>query len=505
MLLSGGRILDGTGTDAFTVDIGVKSGQILAIGNLSGLSAYRVIDVDGLTVAPGFIDVHSHSEKRLLINPNAESKIRQGVTTEILGQDGGSFKPNEFETNFREYEKSGIALNIGSTVGQGTIREVVMAMTDRPATSDEMARMKALATTALEQGALGISTGLEYTPGGFAATDEIAELCSVMNGNGLYATHMRNEDDRVVEAVQEAISIARSAGVALQISHLKCQGERNWHKLDEIFALIKSAQDEGLQVSLDRYPYVAFSTGLANLMPLWSRAGGTEEFIQRLQNQDELARIKVYTLDKIAQLGSWASVMITSVSLDKNKVLEGKTIAQIVEDDDREPFEFVRSLIIAENNNVSMVAFGMSEENTARILAHPDCMPASDGSALAIYGELSSGNPHPRSYGTFPRFLGKYVRGQKIVPLAEAIRKITSLPAARFGLTDRGRLAESFAADLVVFDPAGIIDKATFAKPHQYPAGIDLVVVNGKVVLEQEAHSGELPGKILRGKSKAHA
>lgn len=499
LIIQKGSILDGTGKPRFTADIGLKGPRVTAIGNLSARSAYRTITADGLFVSPGFIDVHSHSERKLLINPNAESKIRQGVTTEICGQDGGSFPPDEFPTILSKYMESGIAVNAGFMVGQGTIREMVVGLNDRPATSEEITKMRMLAKTALENGALGISSGLEYTPGGYATTEEIGKLCEAMSGTSrVYATHMRNEDDRLLEAVREAIDIARTAGVRLHISHLKCQGKRNWPKLDEVFEVIRHAETAGQTVTFDRYPYVAYSTGLSNLMPLWCREGGTNSFISRLQDNDILARIKKATLDKINLLGSWNSVMITSVNLEKNKRYQGKTIRQIVEATQMEPFDFVKNLIVEEKNQVSMVGFGMSEKNTERILAHPACMPASDGSALADYGELSKGNPHPRSYGTFPRFLGKYVRENKIVSWEEAIRKITSLPAQRFGLTNRGQIKENSMADLVIFDPETILDQATFANPHQYPKGIQIVIVNGSVVIEEMEHTNALQGMILR-------
>ncbi|MFQ5603652.1 MAG: amidohydrolase family protein [bacterium] len=524
LIVKGGSIFDGSSEAAFTADLGIKNKRILAIGNLQEFTAYRVLDVDGLTVAPGFIDVHTHTDRRILVNPRAESKIRQGVTTEILGQDGGSMAPlteemrvarhkryqeryglsvdwHDFEGYFQAVTRQGTAVNLGSMVGQGTLRRCVLGMVDRKPSSEELAQIQELARQALDQGVLGISSGLEYTPGGFASTEEITELCSVMQGtSGLYATHIRNEDDGVVGAVAEAIAIAKGAGVGLHISHLKCQGQRNWSKLDEIFALIDQAQSESFSVTFDRYPYVAYSTGLASLMPIWSREGGTEKFIERLNNPEVLSKIKAATLNKIQLLGSWDSVMITSVSLEKNKAYQGKTVAEIVAGTNQDGFEFTRSLIIEERNRVGMVGFGMSEENTARILSHPKCMPASDGSALATYGPLSEGNPHPRSYGTFPRVLSKYVREQNAMSLAEAIRKMTSLPAQRFGLVDRGQIATKFMADLVVFDPQTIQDRATFSEPHQYPTGIEFVLVNGEVVIEKGAHSGNLPGMILKGR-----
>lgn len=501
LVLRGGSVIDGSGAPARIADVGISGARISAVGDLASAQAARSLDVSGLTVAPGFIDVHTHSEDELVTNPKAESKIRQGVTTEILGMDGGSYEPAEFADKLRELERAGIAVNAGSFVGQGTLRGLVMAMSDRAATPEEIEQMQQHAATALRRGAMGISSGLEYTPGGFASAEEIGELCKVMAGSsGLYATHMRNEDDRVVAAVEEAITIAGRAGVGLHISHLKCQGARNYGKFDAIFSLIEDAEARGISVTFDRYPYVAYATGLANMMPLWSREGGTGMFIERLQNPETWARIRRATEDKVALLGSWENVMVTSVTLEKNKPLQGKTIAEIVKETGDDPYVYVRDLVIEENNRVSMVGFGMGEETTARILAHPKCMPASDGSALATYGALSSGNPHPRSYGTFARVLGKYVRDEKIMTLEESIRKMTSLPAERFGIDGRGRLAEGFFADIAVFDPTTVKDDATFAEPHQYASGFEAVIVNGKPVLERGERSDELPGTVLRGK-----
>lgn len=500
LVLRGGSVIDGTGAPARRADVGIAAARISAVGDLSGVTAARNLDVSGLTVTPGFIDVHSHSEDELITNPKAESKIRQGVTTEILGMDGGSFESTVFAEELQKLESSGIAVNAGSFVGQGTLRGQVMAMSDRAATAAEIEKMQQLAASALRQGALGISSGLEYTPGGFATGDEIGELCKVMGGTrGLYATHMRNEDDRVLEAVEEAIAIAERGGVGLHISHLKCQGRRNWDKVDDIFAMIERAESRGVAVTFDRYPYIAYATGLANLMPLWSREGGTAKFIERLQDPDVWPRIRDAMAEKIDLLGSWDAVMISSVRLPKNVSLQGRTIADIVHETGENPFVYTRALIIEEDNHVDIVGFGMGEETTAQILAHPQCMPASDASARATYGELSRGNPHPRAYGTFARVLSKYVREMKVMTLEESIRKMTSLPAERFSIAGRGRLVEGFFADITVFDPAAVQDKATFAKPHQYADGFEAVLVNGKLVLEGGERSEELPGMVLRG------
>jgi N-acyl-D-amino-acid deacylase len=500
LIVRGGSVVDGSGAPAVRKDVGIRGQVIASVSDLAGATAGRVVDADGLTVSPGFIDVHTHSEEELLVNPKAESKIRQGVTTEILGMDGGSYEPGVFSQELRKLEEKGIALNAASFVGQGTIRGLVLGMSDRAANADEIEAMRKLARSAFEQGALGISSGLEYTPGGFADLSEIAEIAKVIRGTkGLYATHMRNEDDRVLEAVEEAIEIAERAGVGLHISHLKCQGKRNWGKLGSIFDAISKAESRGVSVTLDRYPYIAYSTTLANLMPLWSREGGTEAFLRRLQSTDDWPRIRAAMEEKIELLGSWDAVMISSVELEKNKPLQGKTIAEIVKERGEDPFLYTRALVLEEKNQVGMVGFGMEEETTARVLAHPKCMPASDGAALATYGALREGNPHPRSYGTFARVLGKYVREEKIMPFEEAVRKMTSLPAERFSLARRGRLYEGFFADVVVFDPARVRDRATYEDPHQYADGFEDVLVNGAVVFEGGERTEELPGKVIRG------
>ncbi|TFG40983.1 MAG: D-aminoacylase, partial [Bacteroidia bacterium] len=502
-------------------DIGIKNGKILALEN-SGIidesAALNIINANGLKVTPGFIDIHSHTDTGLFINPNAESKIRQGVTTEVAGQDGSSVAPKkphftdeEYDTDdkqwesfddfFKLLEENKSAVNFVTFVGQGTIRRYVVGQDDRPATRDEIKQMQNLVREALEQGVFGLSSGLEYTPGSFATTEEITELCKVMKTDGgIYATHMRNEADKVLEAIEEAIAIGRGADIPVNISHLKLQGSANWHKCDQMFAIIQNANNSGTRVTMDRYPYTAFSTGLSNLFPLWAREGGTEKFLQRLENKNELDKIKAYVLLKVFGLSSWDAVLISGVDKIENKQFEGKTIQQIVDETNEDPFEFTRRLLIDERGRVSMCGFGMSEENTKRILAHPFCMVASDGSARATYGKLSEGSPHPRSYGTFPRFLGKYVRDEKIVSLPEAIRKITMLPAETLGISDRGKIAAGMFADIVCFDFDKVIDKADYVNPHQYPEGIEYVLVNGEVVIHKGEHTGKLAGKVLKRK-----
>lgn len=519
LLIKNGHIIDGTGKNEFPADIGIRDGKNVAIENYGILkedSSIKIIDAKNLKVTPGFIDIHSHTDSGLFINPNAESKIRQGVTTEVSGQDGSSVAPrkNNFDDDeykvdqkswstfpefFKLLEENKTAVNFVTFVGQGTLRGYVVGEDDRVATSEEIEQMKKLAMEALDQGAFGISSGLEYTPGSFARTEEISELCKVMkNRGGVYATHMRNEADTVLEAITEAIQIGKTAGVPVNISHLKLQGKANWNKIDQAFALIEDANSNGHRVTFDRYPYTAFSTGLSNLFPLWSRDGGKERFLERLQNKNDLIEIKKYVLDKVSSLSNWDAVLIAGVKKEINKNYEGKTIQQIISQTNEDPFEFTRNLLIDENGSVSMCGFGMSEENTSRILSHPLCIVASDASARATYGKLSEGSPHPRSYGTFPRFLSRYVRQDNIIALPEAIRKITSFPAETLGISYRGVIAKGKMADVVCFDYENIIDKSDYVNPHQYSKGVQYVVVNGELVIDKSEHTGKLPGQILR-------
>lgn len=518
-LIKNGFVLDGTGRSEFPGDIGIKDGKIVALENhgiIENNSALSIIDAKGLKVSPGFIDIHTHTDTGLFINPNAESKIRDGVTTEVAGQDGSSVAPRKYSAgddvdgdtdkqweNFDDFftllEENKTAVNFATFVGQGTIRRLVVGEDDRPATKAEIEQMQKLVIDALEQGVFGVSSGLEYTPGSFADTEELIQICKVMAMHGgFYTTHMRNEDDRVLEAIEEAIRIGNEAGVPVNISHLKLQGKANWDKIDKAFALIEKANDSGNRVTMDRYPYTAFSTGLANLFPLWSRDGGSDQFLLRLEDKKVIGKIKQHVLSRVASLSSWDAVLIAGVGKEKNKLYEGKTIQQIVSESKEDPFEFTRRLLIEENGRVSMCGFGMSEENTKRIMAHPLSMIASDGSARATYGKLSEGNPHPRSYGTFSRFLGKYVRDEKIVSLPEAVRKITSLPAETLGISDRGKIAVGMHADITCFDYNNVIDKATYEKPHQYSEGVKYVLVNGNLVIDKGEHTGNLPGRILR-------
>jgi len=522
LLLAGGTVVDGTGEGSFTADIGIIGEQIVEIGPLRNNGAKRIIDVAGRVVCPGFIDIHSHTDLSLLVNPRAESKIRQGVTTEVAGQDGSSYAPltqeglqslregygkkygvdiawEDFQGFFGALERNRIGLNFISFVGQGTIRGLVVGQDNTPATPEQIDAMKALVEQSMAGGAWGLSSGLEYTPGSFATEDEIAALCkSAAAYNGIYATHMRNEDDTLIEAVEEAIRTAQKGEIPLQISHFKASGKRNREKVEPALELIEKANEDGMDITLDRYPYIAYATTLQNLFPTVYRDGGAEAFINRLQTPKTLAEMKAAALAKVEMLGDWSAVMITSVTSTSNQVYVGRRVSEIVTETGEDPFEFVRRLLIAENGSVGMVGFGMSEEEIRAVLTHPLVMVSSDGGAAATYGPLSQSTPHPRWYGTFPRVLGRYCRDEKFFDLPTAVHKMTAMPAKRLGLKDRGKIDVGLAGDIVVFDPATVIDKSDFLNPHQYATGIDYVLVNGTVVVEKGEHTGALPGKVLR-------
>ena len=522
LVIAGGTVFDGTGGAPFRADVGVSGGAVRAVGKIRRSRAAAVVEAEGLAVSPGFIDVHDHTDIGLLINPKAESAVRQGVTTLVSGQCGGSPFPlsdREFEEARRsaadEYgldvdwrdiggflgriERAGTAINYSTFVGHGTVRGAAMGLDDRLPSAAELERMKALVAESMAGGALGLSSGLEYTPGSFAATEELIELCRVAaRTGGLYATHMRDEEGRVLEAVDEALRISREAPVRLQISHLKIGFAENWPKIDALLAKIDEARAEGLDLHADRYPYIAGATSLSILFPLWAREGGTERFVARLEDPAHDARLRAHLAEQERGYGSWDRILISEVGSDKNRGLEGKSVLEAAAGAGKAPFEFMRDLLIEESERVGMVAFYGREDVLKRILAHPLVGVGADGGAVAPYGPLSQGRPHPRFYGTFPRVLGKYVREEKLVPLEEMIRKMTAMPAAHLGFVRRGQIKVGWAADLCVFDPARIIDKATFQEPAVYPEGVEKVLVNGHVVVDSGEHTGKLAGRVLR-------
>jgi len=514
IILRGGTVFDGTGAAGREADVVITAGKISAVARRASDRAAVEIDVRGRAVAPGFIDIHSHGDGSLWEDPRSESLVRQGITTIVVGQDGSSRAPrvvrggqgddsrNQFDS-FRDLWSSLArvqpSVNLASMVGLGTIRDVVVGGDNRAATADELARMERFVRAALADGACGVSTGLEYTPGAFAPREELIALCKPLAGTGLpYATHMRNEDDHVLEAIDEAIAVARGANCALQISHLKTQGPRNWGKLDDAFARVAAARAAGCDAAFDRYPYIAYQTGLTNLFPVWSRDGSNEAFLGRLGDPATADRIRTETLAKVELIGGWGNVMIANVSNAADRPVEGQRLDAYAAAQHADPYATAVSLLQRNRANVGMVGFAMSEDNLARILAHPHGMVCSDGGAFAVDGPSRRGHPHPRGLGTFPRVLGRYVRERKALTLEQAINKMTALPASRVHLRDRGTLAPRMAADVVVFDPASVIDKATYEDPFQYPVGIDVVIVNGAIALRDGQRGAAHTGAGLR-------
>lgn len=503
MVIRGGTLFDGTGAPGVEGDIAISNGRIASIASRISGRGTEEFDARGNAVAPGFIDIHSHGDSSLAQDPRAESLIRQGITTIIVGQDGDSdatgADDHPFDSLFASLGTISPGVNVASMVGLGSVRGAVVGEGDRPATPAELDRMVAMIEKALAQGACGASSGLEYTPGAFAPREELIALCRPLSKRGLvYATHMRNEDDRVLEAIDEAIAVARGAGCGLQISHLKTQGPRNWGKLDQAFARIQEAKQAGMNIAFDRYPYIAYQTGLTNLFPVWSRDGGTDAFLARLNDPGVAPRIRQETLNKVELIGGWDNVMISSVRAPEDSSAQGKRLGAYALSANRDPFEATVELLRRNAGSVGMVGFAMSEDNLERILAHPLGMVCSDGGSFAVDGPTRRGSPHPRGLGSFPRVLGRYTRDRKALTLPQAIHKMTGFPASRVRLADRGRLAPGLAADVVVFDPASVNDRATFEAPFQYPVGISLVVVNGKTALANGARIGDGRGRPLR-------
>ena len=522
LVLRGGLIVDGSGRPPFEGDVSLVGDRIREVGRVRARGAEE-IDVRGHVVTPGFVDIHSHADLSLLVNPKAESRIRQGITLEVVGQDGTSIGPwpdeRREEMNGRYQGAYGIgidfqdvpgfldridqarpAVNVASMVGQGSVRGFAMGYRDRPANARELDHQKRLVRDAIAGGAVGLSSGLEYTPGSFADTSELVELARELEGTGYpYASHMRNEDDRLLSAVEEALHVGRMAGVPVQVSHLKAQGERNYWKADAALEVIGAARAEGLDVHFDRYPYVAYSTGLSNLFPAALRSGGTQSFVARLRAADTRDQMEQAARAKVALLGSWDAIQIVSTNSASTRWMSGRKLGELSRETERDPYAVALELLEAGGGSVSMIGFGMSEENTQKLLAHPLGMICTDGGAFAPYGALSGGSPHPRAYGSFPRVLGLYVREREAMKLELAVHKMTALPARKLRLEGRGELAPGAYADVVAFDPDTVADGATFEDPHQYPTGIPLVIVNGVVTLRDGEHTGALGGRAVRG------
>jgi len=522
LVIRGGLVLDGTGVAAYPADVGVVGDRIAAIGAIAAEQGRRVIDAAGLHVCPGFIDIHSHSDGAILLYPTADSRVRQGVTTELTGNCGGSAAPlagARADDARRSYgkqgiqakwtgvasycdvlDRSGISINQALLVGQGTIRTNAIGNVDRHLTPDELAAVVRAVDEALDEGAFGLSTGLEYTPGRYTPTEEIVAMARVVSRRGgLYASHIRNEEAALLEAVDEAISIGRQSGARVQIAHLKAAGRRNWGKQQGALDLIASAKRDGIEVLADAYPYTAYSTGLAILLSAAALEGGTAEMMARFKDEGWRRRMRTEVEAQMAQeLGDYALIVIAGVKSPANQALLGKNVKEIAAAWGIEPVDAVLRLLEEEEGRVDIVGHGMSPENVEMVLRHPLVMIGSDGASMAPVGRAAETRPHPRSYGAFARVLAHYVRERRALDLPQAVRKMTSMAADQAGLGDRGRVARGKKADLVVFDASRVKDEATFDQPHQFASGMPYVIVNGVVVVENGKHTGAKPGRALR-------
>jgi len=527
VLIASGQIYDGSGRPPYTADVAIKADRIVAIGQLEP-DADVVVDAQGLAVAPGFINMLSWSNESLIHDGRSQSEIRQGVTLEILGEGSsmgplneqmkrrmsasqGDIKYDVEWTTLAEYleylVRRGVSTNVASTVGAATVRVHALGYDDRKATPAELAQMRALVEQAMQEGAVGLSSALIYAPGCYANTEELIALAEVVGRyDGIYLCHLRSEGDRLLEGLEELITTARRANVRAEVYHMKAAGKANWPRLDAMIARIEAARAEGLHITANMYNYTAGATGLDAAMPPWVQAGGHDAWVARLKDPQIRRRVvremSVPAPDWESLLllaGSPERVLLVGFKNEKLRHFTGKTLAEIAQMRGTSPAETAIDLVIEDGSEVGTVYFLMSDENVAKQIAQPWVSFCSDAASRAAEGLFLNSNPHPRAYGNFARLLGKYVRQEKVIPLAEAIRRLTSLPAANLKLDRRGRLAKGYYADVVVFDPATIIDHATYAQPHQYATGMRHVFVNGTQVLKDAHHTQATPGRHLRG------
>ena len=522
ILITNARIVDGTGGPSRTGSVAISDGKIAAVGAVAG-AATRTIDARGRALSPGFIDMHTHSDMTLVTDGNGQSKIRQGVTTEVIGE-SGSVAPRkaptaaapwtDFAGYFATLEKRGISPNLLSYVGLGTIREQVVGEDDRKPTAAELATMKKLVSSLMDQGIFGVSTGLIYPPNAYADVEELVELSRpAADKGGLYASHIRFDGPKLVDGINEAIAIGERAKLPVHVFHIKVTGQRNFGRMKEVVKLVEAARARGVRVTADQYPYIASSTGLTATIPPWAQDGGSAKLVERLKDPAMRARIRKEMEDpnptwesRYQSAGTWKNVQLAAIGRTRgaatqgespNRKYEGMRVEDAAKLAKKDPFDFVFDLLI-EERSLGCVYFIIDEADLTLAMKQPWVAVGSDGSSLATEGPLRTGVPHPRNFGTFPRVLGRYVREQKVISLEEAVRKMTSLPASILNLSDRGTIAVGKWADLVIFDPATVADKATFEDPFQYPVGIDTVLVNGQVVLDQGKHTGARPGKVVK-------
>ncbi len=531
VIIRGGTVYDGTGAPGRRLDVGIRGDRIAAVGDLASSQAAKVVDATGLAVAPGFINMLSWATESLLVDGRSQGDIRQGVTLEIFGE-GSSMGPlNEamkkrayeqmgdikyditwttLAEYLRELERRGVSTNVASYVGATTIREHVIGLEDRKATAEQLNEMRALVRKEMEAGALGIGSSLIYAPAFYASTEELIELCRVAaEYRGKYISHMRSEGNRLVEAVDELIRISREAKVPAEIYHLKAAGQANWPKMDQVIAKVEAARKEGLRITADMYTYTAGATGLDAAMPPWVLDGGYDEAYKRLA--DPAVRPKIAAAIRTGgsdwenlyvAAGSPDRVILVEFKNEKLKHLTGKTLADAAKLRGEDPIDTIMNLVLEDRSRVGTVYFMMSEDNLRKQIALPWVSFGSDGGSMSPEPPFTKSSAHPRAYGNFSRLLGRYVRDEKVIPLEEAIRKLTGLPATNLELDRRGFLREGMFADVSVFDPQAIVDRATFEKPHQFATGMRHVFVNGGHVLENGEHTGATPGRVVHGPGK---
>jgi dihydroorotase/N-acyl-D-amino-acid deacylase len=523
LLFSGGRVVDGTGAPWFRADVCVVGDRIAAVGKLGEVPARRRIDAQRLVVSPGFIDMLGQSEYNVLVDPRAASKITQGITTELTGE-GSSIAPvNErmnadgkdvwahygvtpdwttLEGYFRAFERARPTINLGTFVGAGGVRDLVVGKDDRPASPDELRAMERAVAQAMEEGAFGLSTSLQYVPDRFASTEEIIALARVAaRYGGSYITHQRSEADDIDTSLDEVFRIAREAGLPAQIYHLKTSGKANWGRMPQVLKRIEQARAQGLDVSADMYPYTASSNSLDASLPLWVREGGRERMLGRLRDPATRERARKSFLEENPDWsdGGAARIMVVSVLDPTLKKYEGKTLEAIGRAEGKDPLDVMVDVVIADKGNAGKITFSMSEDDVRAALRHPLVSIGTDSGARATDGIYAQEKSHPRAWGSASRVLGRYVREEGLVSLEEAVRKMTSLPASRMGLHDRGLVRPGMIADLVAFDPETVRDRSTFADPFHYSEGIPYVAVAGRLVVDDGRITGERPGRVLRG------
>ncbi len=528
VIIRGGTVYDGTGAEGAPLDIAIAGDTIVTIGDLSAATARIEIDASGMAVAPGFINMLSWATESLIEDGLSQGDIRQGVTLEVFGE-GSSMGPVnesmraeqleqqgdiEFEipwTTLSEYlehlVERGIATNVASFVGATTVRVHEVGFDDRPPNAAELERMRGLVRQAMEEGALGIGSSLIYAPAFYARTDELIELAKVAGEyGGMYISHMRSEGNRLLQAVEELITISREAGLPAEIYHLKAAGQANWDKMDDVIARVEAARADGLRITADMYTYTAGATGLDAAMPPWVQEGGHDAWVERLRDpaiRPRVEREMRTPTDEWENLylaaGTAENVLLVGFRQDSLKYLTGKTLAEVASERGTTPEATAMDLVVADDSRVGTVYFLMSEENIGKQIALPWVSFGSDAGSLAPEGVFLGSNPHPRAYGNFARLLGRYVRDRQVISLAEAVRRLSGLPAANLSLRGRGRLAPGFFADVVVFDPATIQDHATFGEPHQFSEGVHHVLVNGSLVLRDGEPTGATPGRVVRG------